>query len=162
MCIDLADDVAVTRAVHDKFLLDDGHLVLSPGPGAGGAEDLMREILIRLDVLWRLPTRLQCGRNPIVGDDRAAVQWEISWALTRAGVADLWVLHADLATAFAWRWLRETVECEHLHLTLHTTVVPDFYQVAALNGARVRILDLERLCPQGRRPSWWESAATVD
>jgi len=162
VCLDQAGDVAITRTIYDRFPLDKGHLVLSPGPGSGGAEDLIREILIRLSMLWRLPTRLQCGGNAIAEDERATVEWEISWALTRAGITDLWVLNANLANAFAWLWLRDTAEREHLRLTLHTTAAPDTLQAAALTGCQVRMLDPNQLLPKGRTTPWWSRPRRTD
>lgn len=162
VCVDLDDDAAVIRTIHHRFVPDRGHLVLTVSPQGGTAEHLIRTMLIELNVLWRLPTHLQRSGVSLAGQDRAAAEWEISWALTRTGATHLWVLDADRATMFAWRWLRDTAEREDLHLTLHTTAVPAAAQVAALTGCRVRALSPDQLlglgCPSTRRelpsPGW--------
>jgi len=122
-----------------------GHLVLTVGPKAGAVEDLIRGMLVGLHVLWRLPPRLRPGRVPLGGEDRAIAEWEISWALTRVGITSLWVLDADHASMFGWRWLRDTAEREGLRLIPHTTTVPDTWQAAALTGCRVRTISPEQL-----------------
>ncbi len=136
VCVDLDDDSAVVRVIHHRFVPDRGHLVLTVAPQGGTAEHLIRTMLIELNVLWRLPTHLQRSGVSLVGQDRAAAEWEISWALTRTGATHLWVPDADRATMFAWRWLAGTAEREDLYLTLHTTAVPAAAQVAALTGCR--------------------------
>ncbi len=150
VCVDLDDDVAVIRAIHHRFVPDRGHLVVTVSPQGGTAEHLIRTILIELNVLWRLPTYLQRSGVSLVGQDQAAAEWEISWALTRTGATHLWVLDADRATIFAWRWLAGTAEREDLHLTLHTTAVPTAAQVAALTGCRVKALSPDLLAGLGR------------
>lgn len=156
VCVDLDDDVAVIRAIHHRFGPDRGHLVITVCPQAGTVEHLIRAMLIELNVLWRLPADLQRSGAFLEGQDRADAEWEISWALTRLGITRLWVLDADRATMFAWRWLRDTADREDLHLTLHTTAVPAAVQVAALTGCRVRALSPDLLSDLGR-PSLRES-----
>jgi len=156
VCVDLDDDVAVIRAIHHRFGQDRRHLVLTVCPQAGTVEHLIRSMLIELNVLWRLPTHVQRSGVSLEGQDRAAAEWEISWALTRTGITHLWVLDAHRASMFAWRWLRDTADREDLHLTLHTTAVPADVQVAALTGCRVRALSPELLSGLGR-PSLQES-----
>lgn len=157
LCVDLDDNPAVPRAVHNRYGHRRGHLILRPGPDTGTTEDLMHETLSRLHVLWRLPTRLQRSCSPILGDDRAAVEWEMSWALTRAGITTLWVLNANSASAFAWQWARTTAHREQLRLILHTTAVPNFGQAAALTGCHVRMLHPARLRPAACTPPWWSA-----
>lgn len=103
--------------------------------------------------------RLRPGRVVLAGEDRAIAEWEISWALTRAGITSLWCLDADNANPLAWRWLRDTAEREDLRLVLHTTTVPDTATGAALTGCRVRTLSPQQLrgasrpsVPEWRRP----------
>jgi len=150
VCVDVDDNAELIRAVHRRFVPTRGHLVLTVVPKAGAVEDLIRGMLVGLHVLWRLPARLRSGRVPLAGEDRAIAEWEISWALTRVGITSLWVLDADHANLFAWRWLRDTAEREDLRLILHTTTGPDAWQAAALAGCRVRTLSPERLLGQGR------------
>jgi len=171
VCVDLDDDVEIIRAIHRQFVLAHGRLVVTAAPQAGTVDHLIRAMLIGLNVLWRLSTHLQCARVSLVGEERAAAEWEISWALTRTGITDLWVLDAHAANAFAWRWLRDTAEREDLRLVLHTTTVPDTAQGAVLTGCRVRTLSPERLRGPGRpsnrrrdlpSSSWPETSEGID
>lgn len=152
LCVDIDDDIDVIRTVRRRYVLDRGCVVLTVGPQAGSVEDLIRALLRSLSVLWRLPGRQQRGRAAMTGEDRAAAEWELSWALTRAGVTDLWVIDADAASTLAWWWLRDTAEREGLRLTLHTTTVPDAPHAAALTGCRVRLLNPDRLRAPSRPP----------
>jgi len=145
VCVDLDDDVEVIRAVHRRCAQARGHLVVTAGPKAASVDHLIRTLLIRLHVLWRLPRALQRSRTALAVEDRAAAEWEISWALTRTGITSLWVLDADHADVFAWRWLRRTAECEDLRLILHMTTAPDTQLAAALSGCRVRDLNPNQL-----------------
>ena len=156
VCVDLADNAETIRAIHRRFTSAHGHLVLTVAPGSGAVEDLIRSTLMRLNVLWRLPTRLRPGRVVLAGEDRAIAEWEISWALTRAGITSLWCLDADNANPLAWHWLRDTAEREDLRLVLHTTTVPDTVTGAALTGCRVRTLSPQQLQGASRPsvPGW--------
>lgn len=142
--MDLDDDVELIRAIHRRFVAAGGNLVLTAIP-ASRVDDLVRTMLIALDVLWRLPSKLRPGGVTLAGESRAIAEWEISWALTRVGITSLWVLDADRANLCAWRWLRDTAERENLRLILHTTTVPSPLQAAALSGCRVRTLSPEQL-----------------
>jgi hypothetical protein len=82
VCVDLDDDVEVIRGIHRNFVLDRGHLVLTAAP-ATSADDLIRAMLITLNVLWRLPAKLRPGGVSLNEEGRAIAEWEISWALTR-------------------------------------------------------------------------------
>lgn len=144
VCVDLDDDVAVIRGIHRACVLDRGPLVLTAAP-ASSADDLVRAMLITLNVLWRLPARLRPGGVSLNDVGRDIAEWEISWALSRVGITSLWVIDADRANLFAWLWLRHTAEREDLRLVLHTTTVPDHWQAAALTGCRVRTISPEQL-----------------
>ena len=144
VCVDLDDDVAVIRGIPRACVLDRGHLVLTAAP-ASSADDLVRAMLITLNVLWRLPARLRPGGGSLNDVGRDIAEWEISWALSRVGITSLWVIDADRAKLFAWLWLRHTAEREDLRLVLHTTTVPDHWQAAALTGCRVRTISPEQL-----------------
>jgi hypothetical protein len=63
VCVDLDDDVEVTRGIHRNFVLARGHLVLTAAP-ATSADDLIRAMLITLNVLWRLPAKLRLEESP--------------------------------------------------------------------------------------------------
>jgi len=140
---------------HDPPSLRSGSWALgrTVAPGTGAVDHLIRTLLIRLHVLWRLPRALQRSQTTLTVEDRAAAEWEISWALTRTGTTSLWVLDADHADVFAWRWLRHTAEREDLRLILHMTTTPDTQQAAALSGCRVRDLNPNQLRAPTPEPS---------
>jgi hypothetical protein len=144
VCVNLDDDVAVVRGIHRTFALAQGHLVVTAAP-ASSADDLIRTMLITLNVLWRLPARQRPGGVSLNDVGRAIAEWEISWALSRVGITSLWVIDADQANLFAWLWLRHTAQREALRLFLHTTTVPDRWQAAALAGCRVHAVSPEQL-----------------
>lgn len=144
VCVDLDDDVAVIRGIHRACVLGCGHLVLTASP-ASSADDLIRAMLLALNVLWRLPARLRPGGVSLNDVGRDIAEWEISWALSRVGITSLWVIDADHANLFAWLWLRHTAEREDLRLVLYTTTVPDRWQAAALAGCRVQTVSPEQL-----------------
>ena len=118
VCVDLDDDVDVIRGIHRSFALTRGHLVLTAAP-ASSADDLIRTMLIALNVLWRLPAKQRPGGVSLNEVGRAVAEWEISWALSRVGITSLWVIDAGQANLFAWLWLRHTVQREDLRLFLH-------------------------------------------
>ncbi len=144
VCVDLDDDVDVIRGIHRSFTLARGHLVLTAAP-ASSADDLIRTMLIALNVLWRLPAKQRPGGVSLNEVGRAIAEWEISWALSRVGITSLCVIDADQANLFAWLWLRHTAQREDLRLFLHTTTVPDRWQAAALAGCRVHAVSPEQL-----------------
>ncbi len=144
VCVDLDDDVTVIRGIHRNFVLAQGHLVLTAAP-ATSADDLIRKMLITLNVLWRLPAELRPGGVSLNEEGRAIAEWEISWALSRVGITSLWVIDADQANLFAWLWLRHTAQREDLPLFLHTTTVPDRLQAVTLAGCRVHAVSPEQL-----------------
>lgn len=144
VCVDLDDDVAVISGIHRNFVLARGHLVLTAAP-ASSADDLIRKMLITLNVLWRLPAKQRPGGVFLNEVGRAIAEWEISWALSRVGITSLWVIDADKANLFAWLWLRHTAQREDLHLFLHTTTVPDRWHAAALADCRVHAVSPEQL-----------------
>ena len=144
VCVDLDDDIDVIRGIHRSFVLARGHLVLTAAP-ASSADDLIRKMLITLNVLWRLPAKLRHGGVSLNGEGRAIAEWEISWALSRVGITSLWVIDSDQANLFAWLWLRHTAQREDLRLFLHTTTVPDRWQAAALAGCSVHAVSPEQL-----------------
>ena len=144
VCVDLDDDVDVIHGIHRSFTLARGHLVLT-APPASSADDLIRTILITLNVLWRLPAKQRPGGVSLNEAGRAIAEWEISWGLSRVGITSLWVIDADQANLFAWLWLRHTVQREELRLFLHTTTVPDRWQAAALAGCRVHAVSPKQL-----------------
>lgn len=144
LCVDLDDDVDVIRGIHRTLTLDEGHLVVTAAP-ASTADDLIRTMLLTLNVLWRLPAKLRPGGVSLNEEGRAIAEWEISWALSRLGITSLWVIDADRANLFAWLWLRHTAQREAIRLVLHTTTVPDRWQAAALAGCRVRAVSPEQL-----------------
>lgn len=144
VCIDLDDDVDVIRGIHRNVVLARGHLAITAAP-ASSADDLIRTMLISLNVLWRLPAKQRPGGVSLSEDARAIAEWEISWALSRVGITSLWVIDADHANLFAWLWLRHTAQREDLRLLLHTTTVPDRWQAAALAGCRVQVVSPEQL-----------------
>lgn len=153
VCVDLEDDVDVIRGIHRNFTLAQGHLVLTAAPAAG-ADDLIRTMLITLNVLWRLPAKQRPGGISLNEDGRAIAEWEISWALTRVGITSLWVIDADQGNLFAWLWLRHTAQREGLRLFLHTTTVPDRWHAATLAGCRVHAVSPEHLLqPQNHFPT---------
>lgn len=150
VCVDLDDDADLIRGIHRDFVLTNGHLVVTAAP-ATSADDLIRTMLITLNVLWRLPAKLRPGGVSLDDEGRAIAEWEISWALSRLGITSLWVIDADQANLFAWFWLRHTAQREALRLFLHTTTVPDRWQAAALACCRVHAVSPEQLQnPQGR------------
>ena len=144
VCVDLDDNAEVIRGIHRDFALTHGNLVVT-APPASSADDLIRTILITLNVLWRLPAKLRPGGVSLNDEGRAIAEWEISWALSRVGITSLWVIDADRANLFAWLWLCHTAEREDLRLVLHTTTVPDHWQAAALTGCRVQTISPEQL-----------------
>ena len=153
VCVDLDDDAALIRGIHRTFVLSGGQLVVSAAPGSR-ADDLIRTMLITLNVLWRLPARQRPGGVSLNEEGRAVAEWEISWALSRVGITSLWVIDADKANLFAWLWLRHTAQREDLRLILHTTTVPDRWQAAALAGCRVRAVSPKQLLnPRHHSPS---------
>lgn len=120
----------------------------------------MLHLLAALGALWRIPDRLQTGRASIAGEGLAAANWEISWALHRAGITELWVLRAGTVGFLAWRWLRHMAEREDLRLVLMVSGEPPGpEQAAALRGCHVQLLDPDRLGRPRARPSppWWQT-----
>ncbi len=144
VCVDLDDDVAVISSIHRNFVLARGHLVLTAAP-ASSVDDLIRKMLITLNVLWRLPAKQRPGGVFLNEQGRAIAEWEISWALSRVGITSLWVIDADKANLFAWLWLRHTAQREDLRLLLHTTTVPGRVHAAALSDCRVHAVSPEQL-----------------
>ncbi len=162
VCFDPDDDLELTRGVHARCRPGSGRIALAPGPdtGTGTEVQLMLHLLCALSVLWRIPRRLHSGRAVIAGDDLAAVRWEISWGLHRAGVAELWVLRAEHVGYLGWMWLRELAEDEQLRLVLLTRGrPPNARQVAALRDCCWHHLNPGRLRLGGHadppRP-WWQ------
>ena len=149
VCVDLDDNAEVIRGIHRDFALTHGNLVVT-APPASSADDLIRTILITLNVLWRLPAKLRPGGVSLNDEGRAIAEWEISWAMSRVGVTSLWVVDADQANLFAWLWLRHTAQREAVRLFLHTTTVPDCWRAAALAGCRVHVVSPEQLQNQRR------------
>jgi hypothetical protein len=90
VCFDPDDDIAIAAAVQARCRPGTGRLAVAPGPGTGHVEALMLHLLAALGILWRIPHRLHSGRALITGADLTLVDWEISWALHRAGITELW------------------------------------------------------------------------
>ncbi|HET9872209.1 MAG TPA: hypothetical protein VFP89_06395 [Propionibacteriaceae bacterium] len=144
VCVDLDDEADVIRGIHRDFVLAEGHPVVTAAP-ANSADDLIRTMLLTLNVLWRLPAKLRPGGVSLHDEGRAIAEWEISWALSRIDITSLSVIDADQANLFAWLWLRHTAQREALRLFLRTTTIPDPWQAAALAGCRVRAVSPEQL-----------------
>lgn len=156
VCFDPRDDVAVIRAVHARCAAG-GQVALSPGPEAAAADTLALSLACALGVLWRVPRRLRNGRGVFSDDNRAQVEWEISWALHRDGIGVLWVLDAGRVGLPGWRWLHRLAVRERLHVVLLVARdPPDRWQAAALQGgASPQLLAPERLHPGPETPPWW-------
>lgn len=152
VCFDPDDDLELTRGAHARCRPGSGRVALTPGPDTGTEVQLMLHLLCALSVLWRIPRRLHSGRAVIAGDDLAAVRWEISWGLHRAGITELWVLRAEHVGYPGWTWLREIAEDEQLRLVLLTRGrPPNAPQVAALRGCCWHHLNPDRLRLGGGR-----------
>lgn len=160
VCFDPDDDVAITHAVHARCTRGSGCIALAPGPDTGTAEQLQLHLLLTLGVLWRMPRRLQSGRTYLSEKDLAVVGWEISWALHRAGITELWVLRAEQVGITGWAWLRDIAEREQLRLVLmNRGHPPEAYHLAALRGCQLHRLNPDQLRPAGHPEPpapWWQ------